>query len=218
MEEQSTGLGRLRWAILAIVGLILLSLLAFLLFQDRNDSANLKLVVVPDDATVTIDGQSSGPGLIELPPGEHTIVAEKEGFETLSQTVDIGPSLETVAFALTPVSEEAKAWAQENQDKYLEVESIAGTAANQEGEAFQDRYPLTARLPYDAVIYRIDYVLVDDNNESVVIRVKSEVGPAGRQVALEQIRQWGFEPSDYEFVFPNLGNPFEEQSQGVDNG
>ena len=70
-------------------------------------TAQLSIQVDPAGATVFVDGYRSGstPTLLTLPPGQHTIRIEQEGYETLVKTVQLAADSDaTISGTLVPSS------------------------------------------------------------------------------------------------------------------
>lgn len=63
--------------------------------QGRADDAELQLFVMPDDASVWIDGAfrgtARGLGRLALPPGRHQVEVVRPGFRTTEREVDVRP-------------------------------------------------------------------------------------------------------------------------------
>jgi hypothetical protein len=202
------------WWVGLIVLATIVAIIVFIVTSNRNADANLEVTVVPGDATVVINDSRYKPGKITVPPGEVTIKAEREGFATLTQKVVVADSLQQVVFALTAQSAEAKAWAKKNQKAYSNAETLGSIAAQQQSQVLNDKYPLLSKLPYDASFYKINYVSEDPKTNTIYIRIDS-TSPMGRQVALEQIREWGYEPTDYKIIFAGLANPLDPSTQEI---
>jgi hypothetical protein len=78
-----------------------------------TDGGSLALDISETQAVVTIDGKPRGPytGCIKLPKGEHKLMVERGGFETLERSVSIdGGRTTTVPIELVPTPETRAAW------------------------------------------------------------------------------------------------------------
>ncbi len=200
------------WVIGGIILLMVLAVVVFLWLSNRDRNANLEIISVPDDAVFVIDGQRLEAGKHRLDSGEYEIKAERQGFESMTQRVELGTELKQVLFSMTPVSEEAKRWAQDHKQDYLDLEAIGGELSQQQGQEFAERYPIVARLPYSNSLMSINYTKDVTNPDNIYIRIDT-TGPAARQVALAQIREWGYNPTDYDIVFAGAPNPFDPSIQ-----
>lgn len=207
MDNIAYYIRRLWWVGVLLAVMLIVVVLAVLLSR-RNAAANIEITLVPDNAKVSIDGQPSKSGKSRVSPGPHNIKAASEGFQTLAQDINVTDNLQQVVFALTPISDEAKKWAREHQEDYARAEELGGQAAAQQNKDFAARYPLVDKLPYATGFYEINYSIEDRRKNTIYIRIDS-TSPMGRQVALQQIRDWGYDPTDYKIIFPGLINPLD---------
>ena len=192
-----------------IVPLIIVGVL-YLLNRNHADEVKVKVLTVPDTATVTANGKPVKKNTY-LKPGKYEFEAKQDGFESLKRTVQLTDGERVVVMPLLPESDEAKDWAANNQQAYLDVEAIEGERAQQAGEDFANANPITQYLPYTDSLYSINYGRTPDNT-TIYIRIDAS-SPVARQVAVERIRSWGFDPTDYKIVFVGLGNPFDPSSK-----
>lgn len=82
----------------------------------------------------------------------------------------------------------------------------AGVGGVQFYEDLAKNYPLVTKLPYKDPYYRISYRSNDANDFSLVVYTPS---PRYRYAALQQIRAFGYDPSDFIVDFVNYNNPLE---------
>jgi formylglycine-generating enzyme required for sulfatase activity len=99
---------RLRFHLLTCLVLGLLSSIAS---AAESEQGALRIVTLPGNAALSIDGQRKGTSpasagelfLIRLPPGEHVIRAEKEGFDAVERTVFVaGDTEQSIELSLAP--------------------------------------------------------------------------------------------------------------------
>lgn len=201
--------------IVILVAIAALSLIVTLNKKDRGIPIHLDKV--PKDLILSVDGQNHSGSTIYVSEGTHKITGEKDGFEsyTYDITIKSGTPTKTLFFILTPRSDEARQWATENQTLYSEAGERAGAAAAEEGEDFAGKYPIVKKLPYRGSMYNIDYYY---NGETDEFRVQITSPDAfGRQVALDTIRLWGYEPTDYTIEFLGYVNPFASSNKQTKN-
>ena len=195
--------------ILALLGFIAISLYTLI---PRIGKEPVTIYLIPNDATLSIDGQQFKPGMAYLKPGTYSVKAEKEGFRTYEDTIKIeAPNTTDIDIALAPESDEAKQWQQDNMNQYYEFERRTGVRAIEFGQQFQERFPITAHLPFKNYIYSIGHRLknLDNPSEGVIIEITAITGY--REAALDKIREFGFDPTDYEINFNNYENPFSHE-------
>lgn len=171
----------------------------------RSGKTGVNITIVADTPTLTINGQKSTVGKLYLKPGTYEMKAEAAGFDSAQKTVTVGKDEVTTSFLLTPVSEAAKTWALQHNGAYLQAERQAGEETRKEGEAFTAANPITQYLPQKTSYYAINYRL--DDKQQVVLQI-SATTPLGRQVAIEKIRSFGFDPTNYKVEFTDIKNPF----------
>lgn len=196
-------------AIVSIIGFLCIPLViwGFTTLPQQGRVA-VSVEVLPGDATVKINDQDySGQKTIHLEPGTYTAVVSHEGFETDTQQliVEEGDKDLTLFSVPSPNTSEAERWVLENQGAYQTLEGKAGAAAVQEGAEFIEAYPLTKWLPVQKSIYTIGYKEVSGG---IIVTINAFGGY--REAALQEIRDLGFDPSDYTIEFVNYRNPFNE--------
>ena len=198
----------------AFIALLVIGLLGYGIYiaVTRAGKEPVTVYLVPGDATLTANGEVITPGTVYLLPGDYEIKASKDGFRSWNSNITISNSSESaIDVALQPESEEAKKWAADNQELYLKYEGRAGARANQEGEEFSKKNPITSKLPVDTLLYTIGYRAdtSDPSGDSIIIEIDA---PSGyRRAAIEKIRQLGYDPTDYTIKFTNYESPFENE-------
>lgn len=165
----------------------------------------MNIYVAPGDATIVIDDKKYGSGTNWLSPGEHKIIASKDGFETYTEKLDVKMGDKNITILLKPVSEEALNWAAENENYYKELEKMADEQSDINIERSMSEYPEMKYLPYSSMLYSIDYQIIDN---SVIIYIKSTAGY--RNNAINKLYELGYDPADYTIEFSDYSNPFKE--------
>ena len=199
--------------ILTSVGIVFMSLIVFslyIIFNQTSQRTGVDFRVIPNNAQISIGDTSNKPGFIKKPPGIYTAVVSKEGYRSASIKVTVTADKSPVHYTvLTPQSEEAKKEAFIDKDKIIELEAAAGAQAESKGEDLQNRYPLAKKLPYKSLLFRIDYRMTGDKKDLLAVQITAN-SPLERSYAIKQIKNWGFEPSEYTIEFPSLDNPFKK--------
>ena len=205
-------LRKYRVALIVIAVGLLLGTIGYNIFlsSTRAGKTKVEIVVVPKDATIKVNGENMRPPLY-LAPGEYTFSASKTGFATLQRTKVISDKETTLTMPLAAESDEAKKWADQNQQQYAELEGIAGEVANQEGEALSDQHPIIQALPYSNFFYTIGYRndLSDSSGNSIIVTIDAITGY--RNAAIKQIRELGYDPTQYKIEFKSYESPFENE-------
>ena len=172
----------------------------------RVGKTPLTIAAVPSDAKIIVEGHQLGNGTHWLVPGSYDLTVEKEGFEKQSQVVIVTPdkSNNVAALSLVPKSKEAKEWADKHAQEYQKNEAYGAIAARADGEYFTNTNPITKKLPFTDPYFSIAYIVNDDQSINITVSTPS---PRYRFYAIEKIREWGFDPTDFKIVFKDFVNP-----------
>lgn len=197
--------------ILIITGVIFGIIIAYNLFTLIQNSGKtaVTIQVLPQDASITIDAQSSHAGKVFVAPGTHTFKATKNGYKEDVQTVTIGKDPATVILLPTGGATSA-----DTLNLQLQREAQGGSLADTRGKSLAERNPIISHLPYPFdqpyVLtprdYEINYEVTNESKTGVRIKING-VDSIERQAALEQIRIWGYDPSDMDIQFIDFKNP-----------
>lgn len=169
----------------------------------RQGKVALSIYSVPTDALVHIGEDVYRHGqTVYLDPDTYTVRAEREGFITDEQSILLDPSEEQPVianFGLTPDSDEAREWASENMDLYLQYEGRAGEISRREGQRLSERNPIVDRLPIQKALYSIGYRQNDDRGEDITLTVHASTGYW--EQAIEELRSLDIPISNYTINF-----------------
>lgn len=199
---------------LFLFGLVLMgvTLLFWLIPSLKNrGKVVIDVAAVPKDAVITLNNEKVRAGKNYVVPGDYSLKATHDGFGNYNYSfhTDVVRYLPVL---LVPESDQAKEWAANNERSYAEVEGRAGELAQDQGLTFYQKNPITSQLPFRSLYFDIDYQIPKDNNENVVLEITAS-SALGRQFAVKQIRDWGFEPTDYSIEFKEFRNPLKVNSQ-----
>lgn len=194
--------------LIAKVLLVMLAIATTVTLVGRIGKVGLTVATVPRDASVTINGNQIGNGTQWIKEGTYAVVIKKDGFETQKQTVTVtgDKSDNIIAASLTPKSKEAKEWAAKNNSAYKDNERYGAKQARAAGEYFTKQNPITKKLPFTDPYYKIGYVVGDNQAITLTIITPS---PRYRFYAVEKIREWGYDPTDFVITFEDYQNPLE---------
>jgi len=187
-------------AVFLIGGLMLITSLS------HHGKVLVEVKTAPEEALITINGKKTGEAS-HLAPGNYKLAVTYEGFKSFSKdftvTANEGPL--TFPVALSATTAKAQQMVKSETARYSEIEGIGGQQAQAASQQFLKDAPLVTNLPYDSGYYRIDYG--KDASGGLVIQITAS-SPLSRQVAIAQIRSWGFDPTDYNLQFIGFANPF----------
>lgn len=157
----------------------------------HSGKARLEIVVAPSDATIVIDGERYETGEYYIDIGKHNAVVSRLGFAEATRAFEVfednNPPL---AVGLVPVTEEA--WnLVRNDSAYDYFEQASSEAAAFEGARFVEKNPIIENLPYNGVGFSINYRLVEDTEDEIVV-VVDHVDEFGKSTADDLIKYWGY--------------------------
>lgn len=198
---------RLRSA-MVVVGVLVVIFIGFYGWQyiANRGKTSLTIKKLPSNAVITMNGEKVRSGKVYLQPGTYKLKAESEGFATYERTVDIteGQAGVKAFFVLDPVSDQAISEVSKKTKDYIKLEGEAGKYYEDISDNNAATYPIMKELPYRGPLYSIEYY---QSGGEFKLQIKSS-DPLGRQVALERIREMGYEPSDYTIEYLDVKNPF----------
>lgn len=194
--------------------ILLVGLIVFISYtiMTRIGKEPVTVRLIPNDARLVINGEQIREGTAYLKPGMYTFEASRDGFETVKRSVIVGkPNSAEIDVALTPISDSAIKWQNENKKLYFEYEGRAGVHASQKGEVFTAVNPITSRLPYDTLLYTIGYRAdpSDTSGNSIIIEIDAMSGY--RNAAIKKIRDFGFNPTNFKIIFRDYESPFDHE-------
>lgn len=203
---------KIRYIIIAIAVLIL-SIVAYNIYlaHSRSGKIAVKVTLLPGDAKITVNDKEIGGGTQYLDEGTYKVIVSKEGFKTSTETITITPDYNYIQTALTAESGDAKKWELSHTKDIKEFEADVATASQTSGEAFKTKYPITKLLPVNELVYKIGYTTTPD--KSALTLTIHAITPQQRQAALQQIRDWGYDPTDYKITFADYINLLQTDSE-----
>lgn len=194
-----------------VVVIFLITLWGIATFIERNGKVGVTIKAVPSDAIIVINNKKTKSGTHWLKAGEYTISAQKDGFKTRTKTIVANGDKDqnAVALSLTPVSEAAQQWAKKNEHAYKKNEEYGAIEARANGKYLKEKNPITNVLPYSDPYYEISYELQQKN----ILVTISTPSPRYRYIAVQKIRDLGFNPSEYKIVFKDFKNPLGDRDE-----
>ena len=179
----------------------------------RSGKSPVTINAAPNDADITLGDTKLRPGTHYLEPGNYHVKATKDGFAPYETDITLPEDAtepQIVSIALEPLSEEAQQYAIDNQEQYQTVEAAAGTEYHREGEEFIDKNPITADLPVSTMLYTIGYKLDPDDPSEQSIIIEIDAARGYRNAAVGELRDMGYNPTDFKINFREYKNPFNE--------
>lgn len=201
-----------KYLIITIIVLVV-SIVAYNIYlaQSRSGKIAVEVTVLPKDATIYANDIRIKSGTAHLKPGKYTVTVSKEGFETDKQEIFINETYKYIQTVLAGTSTEAKEWERKHQKELLEFEGKVGETSRLTGDVFKTKYPITKLLPVNELVYKIGYTTNPD--KSILTLTIHAITPQQRQAALQQIRDWGYDPTDYKITFADYINLLQTDSE-----
>lgn len=204
MEQQKRLLSSRFW--LFLLGILAVGLM-FTLYMRQRDSVGF--LVAPKDAKIYVDDDQVRGTSSRLSLGEYSVRVERDGFDTFEETITITDTNDEIIVGLTPITVEAIEIAQ-NDENFLLIESRAGDEALETGDNLRRNNPIISELPYRTFFLSIGYRLDPSDPEENKIIVEVDALEGYRELALQQIRNWGYDPTLLNINFAGHRNPFNE--------
>jgi predicted DNA-binding antitoxin AbrB/MazE fold protein len=195
--------------IIVLLGALFVFLVIFISFNQvkSKNAINVGMTIIPQDSILKIDGKrvDASKTDIQLQLGQHDISVERAGFTKKTQSIDIkkGSKIEIIL--------ELDA----SQKVYSKVEQAEIEGASRRIEEYELSYNLKKEMDLTSYLpivgrdsagqdYIIDYTRSVTRKvkrgERYAITIEAET-PLGRQSALNKIRGYSFDPSDFEIIF-----------------
>lgn len=192
-----------------LIAIVVLLVVGTILFLNAQRGYKIDLLVAPSDATIYIDNVSVRGSSTRRNAGEYELRVEREGFQDYQQTINVAEDSQQFIVALTPLTRNAIELAQED-DAYLQIEDEFGEQAVTTGDILLDNNPIINELPHQSFFLSIGYRLDPDDPTEESIIVEVDAGEGYRELALQKIKDWGYDPTNLNINFSNHRNPFNE--------
>jgi hypothetical protein len=148
-----------------IVAAAVLTLVLLLLGGGTGKTVTVEVLVVPSDASLTINGKSAKAGNLRLTEGQHTLKATRQHFGAAVKKIDtkkIDPD-QPIYLTLDGSSPEAQAYMQAHPEEQALFERAIGVEIVNNETAILDSYPVVNQLPYETIDFLIDYTVSEEN-------------------------------------------------------
>jgi hypothetical protein len=180
-------------AVAVVFGIAIIGFVA--VRTSHSGEVGLRVVVLPDDSTFTIDGHGARAGKVYVTKGKHVFKASKKGFKEAKVDIDTATidSNRTIYLLPAPDSEEAFAWLANHPEAQERREAAAG-AEVVDIQKDVEKTPLVDQLPFTAPGFEfiIDYTTEKSiNNTTEVIIIVKASNEEARQNARNWIEQQG---------------------------
>lgn len=158
-------------------------------FIYRLDKTLVTISAEPVTSKISINGTVINSSSIYLKPGKYIISVSQDGYYEYRKTYEI--EKKTIIIPIKLVAEPE--------------ESIYNLIHSTKYNTVVAKYPIITKLPYSSLLIDINYSS-DSTLNNFKLSVRAYNGY--RQAVITKIKQWGYNPADYNIEFINYENPF----------
>lgn len=153
---------RLLMTIIVVVLAVLIGI-SFLINGYVSKKDNLKILVAPKNATITL-GDKTIPGDTStyITPGTYPLSITANNFSSVKQEVTITNTFSNLVFCLTPTNMSQEDYFTNHPEDRYTCEGAAGQNYNKDAQAAIQQYPILAHLPYNDGTFSVGQGLTDD--------------------------------------------------------
>lgn len=192
----------------ALVVLIIVISVIFIIIN-AGKTATLDIVVAPVTAEVKIDGKTYKNGTYKFEPGEVEVSITKDGFTTEEKTLVLEDGVTTKLYTYLMPIDGSFEWYLDHEEDMMILNTIGDAQANTDSAAYKDKYPIIEALPivyvnydenWDLTEFRVDGGMFEGCEQIFCLKISDTTG-GNRERALQEIKEKGFEPDDYEIIY-----------------
>lgn len=165
--------------IIIILTVLILSIISWQIYNliNNRDKIDVKVVIAPADATITINNQSYRQKNIKLPANQtYQVKITRDGFKESHFTLKTVPKTQfaidnTIYSRLEPLTEQAKKLKEQRIQDYQQVEGLLEADVSQQVDARAKNFPIIKYLPLVEHNYHIGYY---QEGEELIISIYSD--------------------------------------------
>lgn len=152
----------------------------------RIDKTELVIKTQPLDANITINGSRINANTTYLASGKYRISATKKGYFEHNLTYEVNKDNNKISIKLEPLPE-----------KYTSKADLGSDFTK-----LAEKYPIVNYMPYEDLLYTLDYQIYGSYNNGYHVELVITAGNAvARRMAIQEIKDLGFNPADYRIKF-----------------
>ncbi len=165
--------------IIIILTVLILSIISWQVYNliNNRDKIDVKVVIAPADATITINNQSYRQKNIKLPANQtYQVKITRDGFKESHFTLKTVPktqfAIDNIIYSrLEPLTEQAKKLKEQHIQDYQQVEGLLEADISQQVDARVKKFPIIKHLPLVEHNYHIGYY---QEGEELIISIYSD--------------------------------------------
>jgi hypothetical protein len=162
----------------------------------------------PEDVVIFINNKKISSGIHYLSKGKYKLEAKKDGYKTITQTLQVNKDIDYISLIPEPLTLDAK---RESNTSGVSSrsEAISATASQKSGVLFRKNNPAISNLPHLDLSgpFEINYNYEKDDENKVYYTVET-ISSEGRKSALKWLIKSGVDVTKSEVIFTDFSNPF----------
>lgn len=165
--------------IIIVLTVLILSIISWQIYNliNNRDKIDVKVVIAPADAIVTINNRKYRQKNIKLPANQtYQVTITRDGFKESHFTLKTIPKTQfaidnTIYGRLEPITEQAKKLKEQHAQDYQQVDSLLETDMGQQIDVGIKKFPIIKHLPLVEYNYHIGYY---QEGEELIISIYSD--------------------------------------------
>jgi hypothetical protein len=211
MQEERTRQQRVTLIIGIVVGALVLGAVVLFIVRSIIYSANLRMSIAPNNATITLNGKKIKNKNQQIRPGDYVLRVEREGFDAEEEEFSVAKGeTHDVLIALLP-SDGNYEWYKENERDQIIFD---GMITRKQDEAMREAYesdPIMRILPYTDTSFGLTFIVEASYNDGIELLIRLNtcsdmVAENYKERALLWIASQGFRPENYHITYVTLCN------------
>jgi hypothetical protein len=204
--------------ILATTFVVVVAGWSLLSYVSHHGKVGVKVIVLPKDSRLTIDGKSTRAGTIYFTKATHTLKASRQSFTTIARTINFATydKSQIIYMLPGPDSDQARQYLVAHPDIQAQREAAAGNQSSQAQQQLS-KNKLISLLPYAGPggDYTVDFGTTSqaDGSQKVTIYIEANTDEA-KQEALDWIKSSGNNPDKFTIVYQSLSNTIQADNAG----
>lgn len=213
METFEQFLQKHRKPILITISVVLIGIIGYniAIFISRIGKIPVTIAFAPFDSTVQINDEDYQNNKVHyLSPGDYTIKASREHFESLTVEYTLEKNSQGTNFVggLVPSDEEGIRIVDIHNNDFLKVESLGSIDAANEANKLIEESPITQYLPVNFSAYSVSYNYNDQGEFFVELVLKKGINFAPQAVATLYDLDDNINPASYKIIVRDYKDPF----------
>jgi len=158
-------------------------------YLNQKDKIEVTISVVPQDSKITINGKLLQSNKIYLQSGKYMISVIKDGYFEYRKLQEVNSIDNQISTSLNQKPEK----------------TIGQLTLSNDYNLATNIYPIIKHLPYDSFLVKIAY---SPSSTLSLFSIDITAYEGYRKIAVDKIKNWGYNPADFDIKFLKYENPF----------